>query len=369
MAEVTDLPSSVVDTPSPRPNPDSITTTCPKKGKITNLSPIQQGHKSAADHPSDKAHSLDITTKVRRKSLPKLEPPTPHKDKPISDIFQGHNELNHSSPHKNHKLKPDQQHPLAPLDMHTPTKETLLPHRHLPSKTSPQHPYHAKVPPLDQMSAAMLSNNRSPEKSDQDNIISILSTDGAASKSSKKKNMGPTLEPLQTQPVISYRPEDNNGSVTLLYEMYHEKFDIKLGSITEVDINNVYGLCDVMPNCRLKLSTMTPTEVREATVKESGVGDQASTPSVKYMPEHPKGTFSNLENNQSYYVYVRQDSAELRKEQVERDKFNMKNIMDREKKDKIERDDGRGLDGCTCIYGTPCVVRLSVHLEYFDLLL
>lgn len=327
--------------------------TSPLSKVHTNLSPLQVNHKAVSNnHPEDTALSIQVPDKPRS-SLPKLK--TPEKTE-------------ESSHHAQRLPKPELSAPLAPLN---PSKEKLTPsvedplvlHSSAMAAVPPNTSHQVqKVPPLDQECVATVMSNLSPEKCEQESIIDKLCP---VVDNSHKNEVGPALEPLQPQ-VPLYNPEEHNGSVTLFYELYNEKFDITTGTITEDAINDVYGLSDVMPNCRLRLSVMTPAEVREATIRHTdaeGSSDKdealglssGSLCGVKYLPEHPAGTFCSLRNGHSYYVYVSQDSEELRKEQLERDKINMQKLADRASDDKIERDDGRGFDGCTCIYGAPCV--------------
>jgi len=338
------------------PAPDvSHKHTSPLSKVHNNLAPLQVTHKGVSDDlPTDTALSIDIPCKPS-KSLPKLQTP----EKTADD--RAH--------HAQRLPKPEISAPLAPL---TTSKEKLVPaiedplglHSSAVASALPNKSLQAqKVPPLDQECVATVMSNLSPDKNEKENIIEKLCP--VVDNAHKKSKVGPALEPLQPQVPI-YNPEEHNGSVTLLYEMYHEKFDITRGTITEDAINDVYGLSDVMPNCRLRLSVMTPAEVREATIRhtnaegsaddDEALGSSCGSPcGVKYLPEHPAGIFCSLQNEHSYYVYVSQDSEELRREQLERDKVNMQKLAERAADNKIERDDGRGFDGCTCIYGTPCV--------------
>jgi len=156
------------------------------------------------------------------------------------------------------------------------------------------------------------------------------------------------LSPLDVPP-HEVPASEQNGKVTLLYELYKEKFSIKAGTITKANIDDVYGFSDVMPNCRLRLSSLSPSQVREKIIE---VTEKPQTSANIFLPEKSDGTYCDLRNDHSYYVYVEQDSAELEREKAERDK---RVTTDTSCCSEVRRDDGRGFDSCTCIYGAPCV--------------
>ncbi|CAN0052969.1 unnamed protein product, partial [Ectocarpus sp. 4 AP-2014] len=92
-----------------------------------------------------------------------------------------------------------------------------------------------------------------------------------------------------------------DGKVTLMYEMYDEKFLIKDGCISAAEIDETYCLSFVMPNCTLHLGPLGPADryVRE------NEGEL-----MPYLEENPSGTFHGLEDGEVYWVYVSRDEEE-----------------------------------------------------------
>jgi hypothetical protein len=88
-----------------------------------------------------------------------------------------------------------------------------------------------------------------------------------------------------------------NGNVTLIYEQYNEQFPIVNGSTTHDNIDEVYCLSFVMPNCLIHLSTLNPAEKREK---------EAAGELDLFIEENPRGTYQGLEADKTYYVYVEQ---------------------------------------------------------------
>jgi hypothetical protein len=92
-------------------------------------------------------------------------------------------------------------------------------------------------------------------------------------------------------------PKNMNGNVTLIYEQYNEQFPIVNGSTTHDNIDEVYCLSFVMPNCLIHLSTLNPAEKREK---------EAAGELDLFIEENPRGTYQGLEADKTYYVYVEQ---------------------------------------------------------------
>ena len=46
------------------------------------------------------------------------------------------------------------------------------------------------------------------------------------------------------------------GEIVVNYQMYNELFPVSKNSITAARIDEDYGLTDVMPGCRIRLSTL-----------------------------------------------------------------------------------------------------------------
>ncbi|KAJ8552540.1 hypothetical protein ON010_g10007 [Phytophthora cinnamomi] len=139
------------------------------------------------------------------------------------------------------------------------------------------------------------------------------------------------------------RKLNGNGMVKLIYESYDELFPIKDGSTTQANIDEVYCLSFVMPSCLVRLSKHPNPERYQR--EESGIFDSL-------VREDPRGTYHDLVKDETYYVVVEQEADQLR-----RDQEATKALWDGElqKQKKANKDDGRGFESCSCIYGNPCV--------------
>lgn len=141
------------------------------------------------------------------------------------------------------------------------------------------------------------------------------------------------------------RERKANGSVRLVYQQYDELFPIAGGSTTQTAIDEVYCLSFVMPNCRLRLSRVADAE-RFAGEERGERGH--------FVDEDPAGTFHELEADQTYYIVVEQESAQLERDrEATRERWAPE--LEQQHKQKLERDDGRGFESCSCLYGNPCV--------------
>lgn len=173
-------------------------------------------------------------------------------------------------------------------------------------------------------------------------IPAVLSAQGQISDIVPIPNPEPVKEQVPAEPS---RP--NNGKVTLIYEQYNEQFDIVNGSTNQEAIDEVYCLSFVMPNCLIHLSKHNPTVKRQLECEEKF--------DDLFILESPRGTFIGLFADDTYYVYVEQEEAQLARDQARMRQIanSMEGINDK-KRDKL-RDDGRAMESCSCIYGNPCV--------------
>ncbi|GMF29310.1 unnamed protein product [Phytophthora fragariaefolia] len=133
------------------------------------------------------------------------------------------------------------------------------------------------------------------------------------------------------------------GMVKLIYESYDELFPIEDGSTTQANIDDVYCLSFVMPNCLVRLSKHPNPERFQR--EEAGIFDSL-------VREDPRGTYHDLVKDETYFVVVEQEADQLR-----RDQEATKALWDGElqMQKKADKDDGRGFESCSCIYGNPCV--------------
>ena len=174
-----------------------------------------------------------------------------------------------------------------------------------------------------------------------------------------------------------------NGNVKLIYERYDEEFPIVDGTCTAAEIDDVYCLSFVMPNCLIHLSTYSPQEKRE---KDSEIYDrsqdierlQAEAETLDtsderkeeiknelkacyevvkqelYIKEEPPGTFHGLEKDVTYYVYVEQEADQLARDQERMRMVAMEMEGYGENANRNEKDNV-GTESCSCLFGNPCV--------------
>lgn len=145
-------------------------------------------------------------------------------------------------------------------------------------------------------------------------------------------------------------PVMNNGQVTLIYERYDEKFPIVDGTTTQENIDEVYCLSFVMPDCLIHLSNYEPAVKRKR--EADGLFDDL------FLREDPPGTYHGLIDDQTYYVYVEQKADQLARDQerMRRIAETMEGAAQRDANGEIIKpDDGRAMETCSCIYGNPCV--------------
>lgn len=152
------------------------------------------------------------------------------------------------------------------------------------------------------------------------------------------------VEPGVTNEVEVVNPVKRDGEVKLIYEQYSEMFPIVNGSTTQENIDEVYCLSFVMPNCLVHLSIHDPPTKRRLEIEEKF--------EELFLPEIPRGTYQNLVADQTYYVYVEQESAQLERDQA-MTRLRLQN--DPTALAALKKDDGRVLESCSCIYGNPCV--------------
>ncbi|CAM9813927.1 unnamed protein product, partial [Ectocarpus fasciculatus] len=134
----------------------------------------------------------------------------------------------------------------------------------------------------------------------------------------------------------------SEGNVVINYEMYNEEFPISKNSITAARIDEDYGLTDVMPGCRLRLSRL---DGLRRTVYENENPERGPAPWVK---EDPEGTFQELVAGEKYYCIVIENPAQYKKD--------MEEIAKRLEGTKLDlKDEGKPRqEGCSCLYGNPC---------------
>jgi len=206
------------------------------------------------------------------------------------------------------------------------------------------------------VSSVESASNTEATKTEPSNITdqTTIETTPIVTSQPEKSTEGATLVTAEITPQDAPVPApapiimNNNGKVILIYEQYNEQFDIKHGSTTQENIDEVYCLSFVMPNCLIHLSSHPPAIKRQ--LEGDGKLDEL------YLPEYPRGAYQGLEDNQTYYVYVEQEAEQLQRDQ-EIMRLRAVSMEGAAKSDPsgLSKDDGRVLESCSCIYGNPCV--------------
>ena len=133
----------------------------------------------------------------------------------------------------------------------------------------------------------------------------------------------------------------SEGEVVINYQMYNEKFPVSGNSLTAARIDEDYGLTDVMPGCRIRLSAIES----KARTLYSNAHDGREAPWVR---EEPVGTFRELLAGETYYCIVFEDAAQYAKD--------MEALQQRLEADGVPKEDSKGrAEGCSCLFGNPCV--------------
>ena len=136
--------------------------------------------------------------------------------------------------------------------------------------------------------------------------------------------------------VLAQRAE---GTVVINYQMYNEKFPISKNMLTASRIDEDYGLTDVMPGCKIMLSTI---DSKARTLYQNNYPDREAP----YVREDPEGTFRDLLSDETYYCIVIENPDQYKKD--------MAAIKNRNAGLDIKQDGSR-VEGCSCLFGNPCV--------------
>lgn len=132
----------------------------------------------------------------------------------------------------------------------------------------------------------------------------------------------------------------SEGNVVINYEMYNEEFPISKNSISAARIDEDYGLTDVMPGCRIRLSTI---DKKRRVLYEDAHPGRGEAPWVK---EDPEGTFQELLAGNTYYCIVIEDPAQYKKDMAE--------LQKRLEGESSQTEPVPRQEGCSCLYGNPC---------------
>lgn len=163
------------------------------------------------------------------------------------------------------------------------------------------------------------------------------------------KSVVPTLFETESERAIRLQNEflailaaRAEGNVVVNYQMYNEEFPISANTLTAARIDEDYGLTDVMPGCRIRLSTI---DSKARTLYENA-HDGRQAPWVR---EDPEGTFKDLLAGETYYCIVFEDAAQYKKD--------MEALQQRLAATGAPKEESRSREqeGCSCLFGNPCM--------------
>mmetsp|Transcript_13508 Transcript_13508/g.20294 ORF Transcript_13508/g.20294 Transcript_13508/m.20294 type:complete len:287 (-) Transcript_13508:231-1091(-) len=132
----------------------------------------------------------------------------------------------------------------------------------------------------------------------------------------------------------------SEGNVVVNYQMYNEEFPISENTLTAARIDEDYGLTDVMPGCRIRLSTIDS--------KARTTYENANNCEAPWVKEDPEGTFRELLAGEKYFCIVIENP-----EQYAKDMEALRVRLEAEGGAPVESS-GRA-EGCSCLYGNPCM--------------
>ena len=192
----------------------------------------------------------------------------------------------------------------------------------------------------------------------------------AAAKAEEEAKAKAEAEAEAVKKALEKKRELGNGKVVMHYEMYDEEFDIVDGSTTAAAIDDLYCLSDVMPKCKIHISTISKQDKLErkrqvldlqhtiqkdkedkeaelarvrgdpdlgmgseeeraakealdvalAAFKQSEAVAASGFDGFTYVVEKPRGTFQGLEKGKTYHVYVEENEKEFEKAKEKADK-------------------------------------------------
>lgn len=167
---------------------------------------------------------------------------------------------------------------------------------------------------------------------------------------SKWKSLVPTLFETQDERLIRLEAEFQvvlatraEGNVVINYQMYNEEFPVSGNTLTAERIDEDYGLTDVMPGCRIRLSAIEP----KGRTLFANAHDGQEAP---YVKEDPIGTFKELLAGETYYCIIIENP-----EQYEKDMHALQTRFAADgpltDNDRVQR----AQEGCSCLFGNPCM--------------
>jgi hypothetical protein len=169
------------------------------------------------------------------------------------------------------------------------------------------------------------------------------------------KSLVPTLFEMDKERVARLHKEflamlaaRSEGMVVINYQMYNEQFPVSENTLTAARIDEDYGLTDVMPGCRIRLSNI---DSKARTLYENN-HDGRPAPWVR---EEPEGTFRDLLAGETYYCIVFEDAAQYAKDMAELQKKRLETDADVTGAGVGAGATGPRVEGCSCLFGNPCV--------------
>lgn len=147
--------------------------------------------------------------------------------------------------------------------------------------------------------------------------------------------------------------EDTNGtgSVIVCYSHYKKPFPILKGKMTAETFDSEYCLTFAFPNCKLHLSTYSPSDF---SYEDIGLTERPM------VHEEPPGTYHGLTADSTYWVHIEEDATEREAYEKRQDAFATEQAK---RRTEAEENEAKGIaavsqekaESCSCIEGNPCM--------------
>jgi hypothetical protein len=151
-----------------------------------------------------------------------------------------------------------------------------------------------------------------------------------------------------------------NGEIHVKYNHYNKPFIIKGGELPLSVVDEEYSLTYAFPKCKLHMCLWGPNDF---SYEEKGFAERP------LLAEGAGGVVQGLEVGTQYYIIVEEDAEEIIKYEARAAEAAVINAAKRaaaeEKAKNPALNKSRG-EGCSCLYGNPCMDQVISSPTFFS---